>query len=421
MALSAKVGSFDTGTDVVSSSVIVTGVGFQAKAIFFWWSGRTGSADASGSAHIQRGTGFAISSTARRAVATRAEDAVTSSDTARAGYDSACVVVMAATTSAIDGLLDFASFDSDGFTLTVDDQFTASYRIHYLALGGDDLTNTAVGSFSTAAGTGDEAYTGVGFQPDLLYLISINSNSVNTVQGGSEMVIGAATDASNQAVWYGDSLASVATMDSMNYCRAGECYANGASGAMTIRASLSTMDADGFTLNFGEVAAATTVFYLALAGGRYAVGDLTTATDTNNFSETGLSIGTPVAAMFVSAGKAADSADTPSAHDRWSMGAATSSSARAAMATLDEDATADAECATAVEHDAVYINLATDDTVQGLMDLVSMDSDGFTVVMDDADPSAAFVWYVAFGSEVAAPTPYVLPLTLPLLNANLRL
>lgn len=399
MALSVKVGSFDTGTGAVSSNVVVTGVGFQPSVVFFWWSGRTGSSDAVGSAHIQRGQGVAISATSRRAVATRSEDAATTSDTSRAGYDAACVVVMSPTSAAIDGLLDFVSFDSDGFTLVVDDQFTASYRIHYKAIGGADLTNAFLGTLSTAAGIGDESYTGVGFQPDFLWFMSHNSNSLNSVQGGAEMCLGAAVSSSQQAVWYGDSIASVTTMDSMNYCRAGECYANGASGAMTIRASLVSMDADGFTLTFGEVAAATTVFYLALKGGRYAVGDLLTATDTNNFSESGLSVGTPVGLLFVSAGKAADSSDTPSAHDRWSMGAATSASERAAMATLDEDATADAECATAVEHDACYINIDTSDTVVGLMDLVSMDSDGFTVVMDDADPSQAFVWFVAFGSN----------------------
>lgn len=402
MALQAKVGSFDTGTGAAASNVVVTGVGFQGKVVLFWWSGRTGSSDASGGASIQRGKGWAISDTARRAVGTRSEDAVTSSDTGKINHDSACVAVLAATTSAIDGLLDFVSFDSDGFTLVVDDQFTQSYRIHYRVLGGADLTDFFIGSINTPGGTGDEAYTGVGFQPDYLEFMTVNTGTLNSVQAGGELSFGAAVSAAQQAVWYGEALAGQATMTTMSYCRAAECFANSAAGAITIRASLVSMDVDGFTLTFPEIAAAVPIFYLALRGGRYAVGDLLTATDTSNFSETGLSIGTPVAVMFVSAGKAADSADTPSAHDRWSMGAATSASERAAMATLDENGTADAECATAVEHDAVYINIATDDTVVGLMDLVSMDSDGFTVVMDDADPGAAFVWYSAFGSNAGA-------------------
>jgi hypothetical protein len=237
MALQAKVGSFDTGTDVVSSSVIVTGVGFQGKVAIFWWSGRTGSSDAVGSAHALRGIGFAISSSSRRAVTTRSEDAATSSDTAKGHYDSACVVVFSGTANAVDGLLDFASFDADGFTLTVDDQFSASFRIHYLVLGGSDLTDYALGTFITAAGTGDEAYTGVGFEPDCLLFLSANTGTPNAPVGGGEMVFGAATEAS-QWVYYCEDVSASATMATVTYCRADECYANAASGSTTIRASL---------------------------------------------------------------------------------------------------------------------------------------------------------------------------------------
>jgi hypothetical protein len=402
MALQAKVGSFDTGTGAAASNVVVTGVGFQAKALIMWWNGRVGSSDAVGSAHIQRGFGFAISDSARRAVASRSEDAVGTSDTSRANYDSACVVIMNPTSAAIDGLLDFVSFDVDGFTLVVDDQFTASYRVHYLALGGDDLTNTAIGSVNTAAGTGLEPYTGVGFQPECLLFISALTATLNTPAGGGEMLISAAVSDTQQALWYGDSTAGQATMTNIGYCRGDEMFINTASGASTIRATFVSMDADGFTLTFPEIATAVPIFYLALRGGRYAVGELFTQTDTTPFSETGLSIGVPVAAMFVSAGKVEDTTDTPSAHDRWSVGAATSSSEQVAMGTWEENGTADAENATAIEHDAVYINIATTDVVQGLMSLQSMDSDGFTCVMDDADSGNAFVWYLAVGSEPSA-------------------
>ncbi len=73
------------------------------------------------------------------------------------------------------------------------------------------------------------------------------------------------------------------------------------------------------------------------------------------------------------------------------------------MGTLDENGTADSETARAVEHDEVYANIATDDTIEGLLDIKSIDSDGFTCVMDDPDPSAAFVPYMAFG-DTAAPS-----------------
>jgi hypothetical protein len=65
---------------------------------------------------------------------------------------------------------------------------------------------------------------------------------------------------------------------------------------------------------------------------------------------------------------------------------------------MDDDAATTAIVGTAFEYDAVYINMpGTAATVQGLMDVKTIDSDGFTMIMDDADPSQAFVWYLAFG------------------------
>lgn len=68
------------------------------------------------------------------------------------------------------------------------------------------------------------------------------------------------------------------------------------------------------------------------------------------------------------------------------------------QAISDEDNLADTETATGNYDSAVYINIA-DDAAVGLMDLKSIESDGFTCVMDDTDPSACWVTYLAFGSD----------------------
>jgi hypothetical protein len=410
VTLLAKVGSFDTGTGAAASNVVVTGVGFQGKVLKLWWSGRTGSADAVGSANIQRGIGWAVSTTSRRAVSSRAEDAQATIDTGRSNYDTACVVVQSPTNPAtIDGLLDFVSFDADGFTLVVDDQFTASYRIHYQVLGGDDLTDVAIGTIAAVG----EVVTGLGFQPDCVEFMSGNTGTPNAPQGGGEMSYGAAISAAEQAVWYGDSVSGGATSASINYCRAGEIWANSSASVINSRANFVSMDADGFTIDYAELGSAQAIYYLAMRGGRYALGSLLTATNTTPFSETGLGIGTPVTVMFVSAGKVEDAVDTPSANERWIMGAATGAGEQRAMGTWDESGVADSECATAVEHDAVFVNIATTDAVQSIMALASMDADGFTVAMNPADAGNQFVWYVAVGSNepalvepvLSAPTP----------------
>jgi hypothetical protein len=96
-----------------------------------------------------------------------------------------------------------------------------------------------------------------------------------------------------------------------------------------------------------------------------------------------------------------------------SIGAFSSLTDRGAQSGLDENGKADSETTTIIEFDEVYANIATDSTIAGLMDVKSVDSDGFTMIMDDADPSQAFVWYIAFG-------PAPVPGSAALLPANMK-
>jgi hypothetical protein len=84
------------------------------------------------------------------------------------------------------------------------------------------------------------------------------------------------------------------------------------------------------------------------------------------------------------------------------MGAVDEDLNQACHAVIDEDATANCENASAVEHDQVYANLSTASALEGSMGVNSLDADGFTFQMGDADPSGAFVWYLAFGDTPAA-------------------
>jgi hypothetical protein len=60
---------------------------------------------------------------------------------------------------------------------------------------------------------------------------------------------------------------------------------------------------------------------------------------------------------------------------------------------------------TGLSHDQCYQNLAAaDGTVEGEMDVSSVDAGGFTLIMDDADPAQSFVVYAAFGNTVVAAT-----------------
>jgi len=158
---------------------------------------------------------------------------------------------------------------------------------------------------------------------------------------------------------------------------------------------------NGFRLNWAERGGSRRVEYVALKGGLYVVGDLLTRTDTTTpIVEAGFGF-SPKAGLLLSNTQAQSSSDTVQNDDAWSAGAFTSSTERGAQGSRDRDNQGTSQTATSVQYSEAYVRLSTTDTVDGLMDIQSVDSDGFTSIMDDADPSAAFVSYIAFGSRKA--------------------
>ncbi len=105
--------------------------------------------------------------------------------------------------------------------------------------------------------------------------------------------------------------------------------------------------------------------------------------------------------LFFSANRVHSTQDTVTDHNRLSIGAGTSTSNRAVQAISDEDALADTETAYTNQDDAVYAHVV-DDAIEALMDIKSIDSDGFTCVMDDTESSSCWVTYLAMGAEEAA-------------------
>jgi len=142
---------------------------------------------------------------------------------------------------------------------------------------------------------------------------------------------------------------------------------------------------------------------MSIKGAIFAIGELQTRTDGANIVVNGLDF-KPSAVMFFSHNGTEDDPATGGRDSAiLSIGAATGPSERSASYRSDVDNLGTSRLATAVEFDAVYINTdeAAAPAITGLMDLVSMESDGFITVMDDPDPTAAFVMYWAFGLEAA--------------------
>lgn len=418
MSFLAKVGAFNTGTG--TTQIDVTDVGFQPKAVFFWWSGKTGTVDAQGRESHFAGYGAATATTQRWALTSNDIDAASAQDASTAKTATGCLLSVSAA-GAVDGKGDLQSFDANGFHISISDAFPRDQRVHYLALGGTDLTNAKAGEFIGSAGTPpyNESSTDPGFQPDVVIFAgqSISTAAGDTASAaGGNMGFGAAMSSTKRGTVGLTSDEGSASMDTDGYGFTGECWAGlsqAAGGSITVRNDFVSMDATGFTLSRLEATTTWARFYLALKGGSYQLGNnVTSVTTSATITDSGFGFA-PKAGLFFSACRATSTQDAGSAPWLASIGAATGPTERGAQGTISLDAVADAVVGTAIEHDEVYVSqtIATPPALAGLMDVNSFGSDGWELIMDAGDVAARRYFYIAFGDTVVA-TPGIRRLTL---------
>src|SRR5215831_18189241 len=251
MAERAKVGTFNTGTGAVNSTIALTGFGFQPQAVLFWWSGESSSSDHVTASYVRKGFGFATGPASRVACTTISNI----SSTQRAGgaqREDCCVRELSWPSGAganATGILDILSFDADGMTLITREVFGAALQVNYLAFGG--LAQASITRFQVS-NAASLSVTSLGFQPDCLMLLSLGDTGTppHINNGDTEPSFGIAT-ASAQAVIANGGLSNL-TAAGRSYCRRGEVLAfvnaNSASTSAP-RASLAAFLSNGFQLN----------------------------------------------------------------------------------------------------------------------------------------------------------------------------
>lgn len=91
-----------------------------------------------------------------------------------------------------------------------------------------------------------------------------------------------------------------------------------------------------------------------------------------------------------------------------SVGAASSPSNRGCLGYSDENGLTTTEITTGVEFDEVYMSFDLADGIEALMDLKSIESTGFTCVMDDVETLlAADVHWISVGPAAVPGQPTV--------------
>jgi hypothetical protein len=413
--VAAKTAQLAGGT--VTGNLAVTSPGMQPKAIITW-NGLQTSTGAVADTQFSFGVGDMIAG--ERNSGYNSDDTVATSDSDRWFRTGDLIrnYVAGTTTSTLAASL--TSLDPSGFTLNWGDVTVTSALYNYMAIGGKDITNTKVGDFTTATTGATQAVTGVGFQPDVVFLFCTLQATNNVTNNNSQMSVGVMTPTAQWATGQ-RALSGNTTMNTARTLVTNRAISLLASATNTEfhGMSFASMDSDGFTLNIDtQGALGFFVGYLAIKGGSWKVGTETQKTSTGTKATTGVGF-TPKGIMFAGA---CDTATGPNDHGRMFFGGSTGASNNTAHWTGDRDATADA-IANSITSATKCIVMATEatsvaPTTDAEAALSSFDSDGFTLNWTTADASARIFGYVAFGDKNATSTTTLVPNGAPTVNTG---
>lgn len=402
-ALSSKQATFVKNT--AAGAQAITGLGFQPKAIIFYWTKQTATGS---SASRSAGYGFAAAGApiTMAAVSMQGLDNVATTDANNYHSDAAAIVLQnTASGGAVNNLGTITAFGADGFTVSWSAAGQAD-RISYIALGGTDITNAKVGTTSMFALTGNSSVTGVGFQPDTAFLLaSGNGNVLNTITassrtGGTFAFMSGTSGTTQGSVSVGNRDARTAT-GYIGSVWSNTDYTTLRATALDVVATLGSWDADGFTMNATAAPnAAHNVSWLALKGGKFRLGSLAQPAATGNQSITGVGF-QPLAVMFASANLSGTSGTLNT-----TAGTAGKQSIGAAAATQSGTWTGSAGTINSGENmyssSTAAITHVTSATVNAQASLSTLDADGFTLNWTTADATARNVLYIAIGSATPA-------------------
>ena len=402
MALQAAVGSFIVPNSL-GADLVVSGPGFQPAIVFFLPTNRLG--DGGAASNFADGSfGVATSSTSMYCIANISDDGVATSVTRRFHSSGLCSAVIS--TSSVSYSLDFLSMDATGFTVNVANT-GVNQLVGYLALNDTAGVNVKTGSFLTATSTGNQNITGIGFKPDTIVLFSVNSTdspSTTALRNHASFTLGFGSPTQRGVMAYVDE-DDQGTTDSSRYQSKSSIYAalNLQSGTLEHEADITSLDNDGFTLNWStNNGSAYYAFYAAMGGGlKINVGSLLSQTGAGNFSVTGAGF-EPQAGMFLSFGSVANVSPIPTVE--LSLGVAVSSSQRFAHGGNSKDNVGTSATTNMGRDIRLYANYLEGTAIlEGDIDFVSWDSSGFTLNQTDADIDNIEILYMVLGSITPPP------------------
>jgi len=394
--VNVKVGTFTKIT--TTGSQTVSGLGFQPKAIIFYWSRNT--ANATAAAPRSQGVGF-TDCTNQRAVAIAEDDNASTSNAGRYRTESNVIVILSNGTPTVGSRATFTSCNADGFTINWAVSEASAHIINYIAIGGSDVTNVKAGTFTLAASTGIQNITGVGFKPDFAMFLQGFTEAVDTASAGLEMGMGFADYSNNQ----GSILNCVQDNQNNNSTKYSQqrtdnvILLSSTACAQDALAAFNGFTADGFQLNVSDApAAATSIFYLAIKGGSYKVGNFLQPTTTGTQTISGLGFQPNSVVLFSHNQVAGTALAAPST---FSIGAANATTSRAGV--WGQSRNVDPSNAAVYTDNSKIMIMRTlsgtggTGTINAQADFNGFTSDGFQLNWTTVDTTQRQIIYWAFG------------------------
>lgn len=256
--LSAKVGTFNLNT--ITGNQAVTGAGFQPDVVLFYdVIGNTTDGPATTEFSM---LGFGVSSSSRFVTQIAGTPTTTPSSENSIQLSTKCIhreMVAGVSQSA-----DFVSLDSDGFTTNITTTNGTAVKIGYLALKG---VNVFLNTETQKTSTGTKATTGVGFTPSIVLFASRGKAAGTTLTANASQTLGAAVSTSNRIATAGSANDAKSTTEADRRLVSTACITYLTAGTPTVNAEadLSSMDSDGYTLNWTTAdATARETIFLAL-------------------------------------------------------------------------------------------------------------------------------------------------------------
>jgi hypothetical protein len=405
MALSTATGTFTlrsgNGTQEVNFSSA-----FQPKVILVWWSRAT--ADVTFVANGGYGFGVAVDRVSDQQMNIAGYNADNVGTTASAYSKRTALFMRVMKDDAANTCCDVSitSFDADGgFTITTaNNDDTCLAVAHYLALGGSDITNAFLGEFAMTTGTGAQAFTGVGFQGNLgIFFQQLHAGAGNAdgnrYYGG--LGFANATQQAGLAFWghHGTTApnASESYMDASNAILSG----NIGTGGIFMRASLTTFDADGFTINRAASMGVTRQFFGLIIQGNF---QSHIATQARKITTTGTVDYTtgfqPGAVLLAGAFPTADATETIQSH--WSIGAGTSSSDDHGI-WVGDASTINTDTNNYSDAGNIYTQATNPSTIAAQANLDSMQATAYRLNWSTVDANARLFMHLALASNSTTP------------------